>query len=51
MAENWKEYVRDIADDYGVDFENAWTLFELLGELEAYDGFITMIQDYADEMY
>lgn len=27
---DWKEYVRDCAEDAGVDFEAAWVLFELM---------------------
>lgn len=47
---NWKEYVRECAEDAGVDFETAWELFEVLGPEEAYDGFVTMLEDAAEFM-
>jgi len=43
-------YVRDEADNYGVPFNEAWCLFDLLGESEMYDGFITMLQDYSESL-
>jgi hypothetical protein len=46
----WKEYVRKEADQHGVPFKLAWMLFEMLGPEEAYDGFITELADYADQM-
>ena len=42
---NWKEYVTEQADNFGVSFETAWELFDILGPNEAYDGFITMLED------
>ena len=45
---NWKEYVREQAEEYGVPFDVAWEIFLLLGPNEAYDGFVTELQDIAD---
>jgi hypothetical protein len=45
---NWKEYVREQAVEYGVHFDAAWEIFLLLGPNEAYDGFVTELQDIAD---
>jgi hypothetical protein len=44
------DYVRDEADNYGVPFSHAMVLFDLLGESEMYDGFITMLQDYSETL-
>jgi len=41
------KHVRDEADNYGVPFEDAMMIFDLLGESESHDGFITMLQDYS----
>lgn len=46
---DWKKYVKETAKEYGVPFIDAWMLFDALGENEAYDGFITMIGDMAEE--
>ncbi len=45
---NWREYVRNEAEEYGVPFKLAWMLFQMLGPDEAHDGFITELQDLAD---
>lgn len=42
---DWKKYVREQAEEFGVPFPDAWLLFELLGPNEAYDGFITELED------
>ena len=42
------QYVKEAANDYDVDFNVAWTLFDMLGPSEMYDGFITMLEDYAN---
>ena len=49
MKNEWEKYVREQADNYGVEFETAKMLFDLLGEDEAHDGFITELQDYFEE--
>ena len=44
------KHVRDEADNYGVPFEDAMMIFDLLGESESHDGFITMLQDYSESL-
>ena len=44
------DYVRNEAENYGVPFDHAMCLFDLLGESEMYDGFITMLQDYGETL-
>ena len=41
------EYVKTEADNAGVPFNMAWSLFEILGESEMYDGFIIELEDAA----
>lgn len=48
-AESWEEYVRGVAEDYGVSFHTAWIVFDTLGPSEAFDGFITELEDLADQ--
>ena len=42
---SWTEYVRQQADNFGVPFDTAACLFSLLGKSEAFDGFVTMLED------
>ena len=44
------DYVRDEAEDCDVPFDHATALFDLLGESEMYDGFVTMLQDYGESL-
>jgi len=44
---DWEKYVQECADEYGVDVSVAMALFEVLGENEAYDGFLTALEDVA----
>jgi len=46
---DWKTYVKEEAANRGIPFRDAWMLFEVLGPSEAYDGFITMLEDMAEE--
>ena len=41
------KHVRDEADNHGVPFEDAMMIFDLLGESESHDGFITTLEDYS----
>ena len=41
-------YIRECADNAGVDFQEAKMLFDLLGPTEAYDGFVTMLEDHGN---
>ena len=42
---NRKEYLIDLADTYGVDKRQVFTLASMLGESEDFDGLVTSIQD------
>jgi hypothetical protein len=44
-AETWGEYVQNQAENTGVSFDEAWMMFEMLGESEAFDGFVTTLED------
>ena len=41
----WDNYVRSCASEYGVDLEVAFELFDLLGPEEAFDGFVTELEE------
>lgn len=40
-----KEYLNDLADEYGVEPETAYMLFEILGEDELFDGLVSSMGD------
>ena len=44
----WMNYVKEQADEFGISFEEAWTIFEMLGESEAFDGFVAALEDYVE---
>ena len=44
---SWTEYVKQQADNFGVPYDEAACLFSLLGKSEAFDGFVTMLEDQA----
>lgn len=44
-AESWGEYIWNCAEENGVGLGKAWALFELLGESEAFDGFVTELEE------
>ena len=39
------EYLENVSEDYGVDFETVCTMADLLGETELFDGLVSMIGD------
>lgn len=43
--ESLGEYVAGVADDYGISYEGAWMAFSMLGPGEAFDGFVTTLED------
>lgn len=43
--ESLGEYVAGVADDYGVNYGGAWMAFSMLGPGEAFDGFVTTLED------
>lgn len=42
---NRKEYLKSLADDYGVDYTVVYTLASVLGENEDFDGLISALED------
>lgn len=44
-AQTWGAWIVDNAEEYGVAMRTAITLFDLLGPDEAFDGFVTGLQD------
>ncbi len=47
-CESWGEYICMMADDYGASAQGAFNLFDMLGENEAFDGFVTDLEDLAE---
>jgi len=47
MSNERKEYLQDLADDYGVPYYIVEAIAELLGEGEDYDGLVAMVEDYS----
>ena len=43
--ENRTDYLRSLADEYGVDEEIVFTLAGLLGPSEDFDGLVSYLQD------
>ena len=48
VKNDWDEYIQDCAEDCGVEFDEAKMLFDLLGPSEAYDGFVTTLEDHGN---
>lgn len=46
QAKDWKEYSDEVADNYGIPHDAAWFIFVNLGPSEAFDGFISEVEDY-----
>ena len=46
MQEERKEYLNDLADNFGVDINTVYVLADLLGEDEDHDGLIVALEDY-----
>ena len=44
-CESWGEYICDMADNYGISVDMAFQAFDMLGESEAFDGFVTEMED------
>lgn len=42
---NKKDYLQHLADSYGVDYESVYTLADLLGDSEMFDGLIAALED------
>lgn len=46
--ENRKEYLADLADQYGMHEDYVFELAELLGPNEDFDGLVSTIQDFTN---
>jgi hypothetical protein len=44
------DYLASLADDFGVSLDTVYALADLLGPNEDFDGLVTALEDYAEEM-
>jgi hypothetical protein len=44
--ENREDYLRSLAEDFGIDESIVFAVADLLGPNEDFDGLITMLEDY-----
>ncbi len=47
---NREDYLRHLADDYGVDLDTVKMLADLLGEQEDFDGLVIAVADYSETL-
>lgn len=47
---NRKDYLSCLAEDYGVSKQTVFMLAEVLGPNEDFDGLVTEISDYSEDM-
>ena len=45
-----RDYLQCLADDYGVPFSTVCGMAAMLGPSEDFDGLVTSLEDYADEL-
>ena len=45
MKNERKEYLDNLADEYGIDLATVYALADMLGESEDYDGLISTLED------
>jgi len=43
---NRKDYLNCLAEDFGVDVSTVYSLADVLGEYEDFDGLVAMLRDY-----
>lgn len=48
MTKERKEYLKELALEYDVNFSDVLFLASLLGETEDYDGLVTSVQDLSE---
>jgi hypothetical protein len=48
--ENRRDYLDTLADDLGIDRATVYTMAQLLGPSEDFDGLVTMLEDHADQL-
>jgi len=44
-----RDYLRSLADDFGIPPDIVYMMADLLGQSEDFDGLITSLEDYAEE--
>jgi glycosidase len=49
--ENRKEYLESLAEDFGVDISVVYTIASVYGPSEDFDGLVTALEDYSEDMY
>ena len=45
-----RAYLDDLADDLGIDRATVYTMAQLLGPSEDFDGLVTMLEDHAENL-
>lgn len=45
---NRKDYLKNLADEMGIDVDIVFTLASVLGSSEDFDGLVTSLEDMAD---
>ena len=50
MTKERKEYLTGLADDFGLHKNIVFMAASMLGESEDYDGLVTTLEDYAEEV-
>jgi hypothetical protein len=48
--ESRRDYLESLADEMGIPVSTVFALADLLGPNEDFDGLVTSLEDYADEM-
>jgi hypothetical protein len=49
--ENRRDYLENLALDYGIDKNEVFTIACLLGKDEDFDGLVSMLDDHANKFY
>ena len=45
-----KEYLNGLAEDFGIDPDVVYMMADLLGPSEDYDGLISALEDYSEDL-
>lgn len=46
-----KEYLNSLAEEFGIDKNTVYMLASMLGPTEDFDGLVTSLEDYAEEIF
>tara|TARA_X000000950_G_C13755604_1_gene594584 strand:+ start:290 stop:484 length:195 start_codon:yes stop_codon:yes gene_type:complete len=49
--ENRKEYLKDLADQFGVSVQTVYDLASIMGKSEDFDGLVTSLEDVESGMF